>query len=49
MSVLWRSFLLGLAILLPGILLGAAITYLTAGKPMIGPGSRVWRPRLRRR
>ena len=38
MSELWRSFLLG-----------AAITYLTAGKPMIGPGSRVWRPRLRRR
>ena len=49
MSELWHNFLYGLAILIPGVLLGAAIVYLTAGKPTVGPGTRIWRPRLRRR
>lgn len=49
MSELWQNFLYGLVILVPGVGLGAAIVYLTAGKPMGGPGTRTWRPRPRRR
>lgn len=49
MSELWHNFLYGLAILLPGVLLGAAIVYLTAGKPVVGPGTRVRRFRFKRR
>lgn len=49
MSELWNNFLYGLVILVPGVLLGAALWYLTAGKPVVGPGTRVWRPRLPRR
>lgn len=43
------DFLLGLVILVPGVTLGAALAYLTAGPPSVGPGTRVWRPRFRRR
>lgn len=49
MSELWHNFLYGLAILAPGVGLGAAIAYLTARKPAVGPGTRVWRLRYRPR
>ncbi len=49
MSELWHNFLFGLAILVPGVALGAAIAYLTTGPSPVGPGTRVWRPRLRPR
>ncbi len=51
MNELWHNFLLGLAILAPGIAIGAAIAYLTSGPPAVSPGTRIWRPRprLRRR
>lgn len=49
MSELWNNFLYGLAILLPGALLGAAIAYLSAGKPVAGPGRHIRRFRIRRR
>lgn len=40
---------LGLIILAVGGGLGAALAYLTSGKPPVGPGTRVWRfPRYRR-
>ncbi|MDX3759326.1 hypothetical protein [Streptomyces sp. AK02-04a] len=40
------DFLFGLVILVPGVGLGAAIAYLTAGKPVVGPGTRIRRPRI---
>ena len=43
------DFLLGLTILVPGGLLGAGLAYLSAGLPAVGPGTRVWRPRIRPR
>lgn len=49
MSELWHNFLYGLIILIPGVGIGAAIAYLTAGKPAVGPGTRVVRLRFRRR
>ncbi|MFJ5151384.1 hypothetical protein ACIQCF_07310 [Streptomyces sp. NPDC088353] len=38
----------GLTILVPGVGLGAALVYLTAGKPAVSLGTRLWRlPRCR--
>jgi hypothetical protein len=44
-----NDLLYGLFILVPGVLLGAAIAYLLSGPPVVGPGTRVWRPRIPRR
>ncbi|MGW4042970.1 hypothetical protein [Streptomyces sp. NPDC004721] len=42
------DLLYGLAILVPGVGFGAALAYLTATKPAVSPGTRLWRlPRLR--
>ncbi|MER5875477.1 hypothetical protein ABT119_06050 [Streptomyces sp. NPDC001910] len=43
-----HDLLYGLFILVPGVLLGAAIAYLLSGPPTVGPGTRVWRLRLPR-
>ncbi|MGW1963627.1 hypothetical protein ACWCPD_25765 [Streptomyces sp. NPDC001935] len=44
-----NDLLAWLIIIVFGVPLGGGLAYLMAGPPAVGPGTRVWRPRIPRR